>query len=103
MTENNRLSVWKHKKTGNIYTVIYDEAIECTNGREDIDYTVYTNGDKIFVRQTNEFYQKFEKIEKTCANCREWSYNSLGERECLNTSCEDYSEWIYRVDPQPKE
>lgn len=62
MTDSNRLSVWKNKKTGNLYTVIYDEAIECTNGREDIDYTVYTNGDKIFVRQTNEFYKKFERV-----------------------------------------
>jgi len=70
MTENNKLSVWKHKKTGNLYVVIYDEAIECTNGREDIDYTVYTKLDdvkdmngKIFVRQTNEFYKKFERVE----------------------------------------
>ena len=69
MKENNKLSVWKHKKTGNLYVVIYDEAIECTNGREGIDYTVYTsindvkdmNG-KIFVRQTNNFYQMFEKV-----------------------------------------
>ena len=69
MIEDNKLSVWKNKKTGNLYVVIYDEAIECTNGREDIDYTVYTsindvkdmNG-KIFVRQTNEFYQKFERV-----------------------------------------
>lgn len=68
MMENN-LSVWKHKKTGNIYVVLYDRAIECTNGREDISYTVYTsindikdmNG-KIFVRQTDEFYRKFEKV-----------------------------------------
>ena len=54
---------WKHNKTGNIYTVLYSQAIECTNGREDIDYTVYTNGDKIFVRQTNEFYQKFTEVK----------------------------------------
>lgn len=66
---NNKHSVWKNKKTGNIYVVLYDEAIECTNSREDIEYTVYTsindvkdmNG-KIFVRQTNEFYQKFERV-----------------------------------------
>ena len=61
-----KLSIWKHKKTGNIYAVLYDKAIECTNGREDINYTVYTNvndmNGKIFVRETNEFYQKFERI-----------------------------------------
>ena len=54
---------WKHNKTGNIYTVLHPQAIECTNGREDIDYTVYTNGDKVFVRQTNEFYQKFTEMK----------------------------------------
>ena len=39
MKENNRLSIWRHKKTGNIYVVIYDEAIECTNGRENIAHS----------------------------------------------------------------
>ena len=66
MKEDNRLSIWKHKKTGNLYVVLYAKAVECTNGREDIDYTVYTSLDdvngKIFVRQTNEFYQKFERV-----------------------------------------
>ena len=64
MFENKRNAKWCHKKTGNIYTVIFDEVIECTNGREDIDYIVYTNGDKIFVRQANEFYTKFELVKE---------------------------------------
>lgn len=64
MFENRRNTKWRHKKTGNIYTVIFDEVTECTNGREDIDYIVYTNGDKIFVRQANEFYTKFELVKE---------------------------------------
>lgn len=64
MKGNDKLSIWKHKKTGNLYIILYDKAIECTNGREDINYTVYTsiNNGKVFVRQTNEFYQKFERV-----------------------------------------
>lgn len=36
------------------------------------------------------------QAERTCANCREWYINTLGERECLQTSCEDYSDWVER-------
>ena len=36
------------------------------------------------------------QAERTCANCREWYINNLGERECLQTSCEDYSDWVER-------
>ena len=53
---------WKHKKTGNIYYLIINDAIECTNGREDIGYVVYTNGNKIFCREAAEFYQKFTRL-----------------------------------------
>ena len=56
MTEGTK---FKHNKTGNIYDVISSQVIECTNGREDINYVVYTNGDKIFCREATEFYQKF--------------------------------------------
>ena len=54
-------SKWRNNKTQKVYTVLYPQAIECTNGREDIDYTVYTDGDKVFVRETSEFYQKFTR------------------------------------------
>lgn len=56
MTEGTKV---KHNKTGNIYFVISSQVIECTNGREDINYVVYTNCDKIFCREATEFYQKF--------------------------------------------
>ena len=53
---------FKHNKTGNIYDVISSQVIECTNGREDIGYVVYTNGNKIFCREAAEFYQKFTRL-----------------------------------------
>ena len=53
---------FKHNKTGNIYVAISGQVIECTNGREDINYVVYTNGDKIFCREAAEFYQKFTAL-----------------------------------------
>lgn len=51
-----------HKKTGNIYNVIFDEAIECTNGREDKAYVVYQRDGMTFVREAAEFWEKFEPI-----------------------------------------
>ena len=56
---------WKHKKTGNIYYLIINDAIECTNGREDKKYVVYMSAytDMKFCREADEFYQKFEKCE----------------------------------------
>jgi hypothetical protein len=36
------------------------------------------------------------QAERTCANCREWFINGIGERECLQTSCEDFSDWVER-------
>lgn len=48
-----------HIKTGNIYYIITDNAIECTNGREDIQMVVYTRDGLIFTREYNEFMKKF--------------------------------------------
>lgn len=53
-----------HKKTGNIYMLLNDELIECTNGREEKKYCLYVNQEgMVFVRERDEFYQKFEKCE----------------------------------------
>lgn len=49
-----------HKKTGNTYFLLNDDLIECTNGREDKKYCLYVNLEgMVFVREHNEFYQKF--------------------------------------------
>lgn len=53
-----------HKKTGNMYILLNDDLIECTNGREEKVYCLYVNLEGMaFVRERDEFYQKFEKYE----------------------------------------
>lgn len=53
-----------HKKTGNMYILLNDDLIECTNGREDKKYCLYVNLEgMVFIREHDEFYQKFEKYE----------------------------------------
>lgn len=53
-----------HKKTGNMYFLLNDDLIECTNGREEKKYCLYANKKgMVFVRERDEFYQKFEKCE----------------------------------------
>lgn len=53
-----------HKKTGNTYFLLNDDLIECTNGREEKKYCLYANLEgMVFVRERDEFYQKFEKCE----------------------------------------
>ena len=53
-----------HKKTGNTYFLLNDDLIECTNGREEKKYCLYANKKgMVFVRERDEFYQKFEKCE----------------------------------------
>ena len=53
-----------HKKTGNIYFLLNDNLIECTNGREEKKYCLYVNLEgMVFIRERDEFYQKFEKCE----------------------------------------
>lgn len=54
---------FKHNKTGNTYILLNDDLIECTNGREEKKYCLYSNTEgKIFVRECNEFYDKFTKL-----------------------------------------
>ena len=48
-----------HKKTGNKYTVLYDGALDCTNSRDGTVVVVYTRDDKVFVREKQEFMEKF--------------------------------------------
>ena len=53
-----------HKKTRNTYFLLNDDLIECTNGREEKKYCLYVNIEgMVFVRERDEFYQKFEKCE----------------------------------------
>ncbi len=56
---------FKHLKTGNIYEMIRDDVINCTNANDEQIMVLYKNDnypDKIFVRERSEFYKKFEII-----------------------------------------
>ena len=56
-------TLYRHNKTGNVYIVLNDSLVECTNGREEKKYTLYANQDGvIFCRDTEEFNQKFTKL-----------------------------------------
>lgn len=54
--------IWIHKKTGNYYELLYDNAVDATNERGGIIVVVYRNQEgQIFVREKNEFFEKFER------------------------------------------
>lgn len=51
---------WTHNKTGNAYQKLF-EAIDCTNERDGINVVVYYRDGKFFVREKQEFLEKFTK------------------------------------------
>ena len=57
---------FKHNKTGNIYEVLREDVINCTNANSEQIMVLYQNPnieDKIFVREKAEFYEKFTLLE----------------------------------------
>lgn len=52
----------RHVKTGKLYRVIMENVIECTNGREEKRYVVYRRFGKMFCREQQEFWMKFEEV-----------------------------------------
>ena len=53
-----------HNKTGNIYELIRDDVINCTNANDHQTMVLYKNPqypDLLFVREKAEFHQKFTK------------------------------------------
>ena len=56
---------YRNIKNGNIYEVIRDDIINCTNANDDqimVLYKSYEHPDLLFVREINEFKIKFEEI-----------------------------------------
>lgn len=51
-----------HQKTGNIYYVLFSDVIECTNGREEKRYVIYSKDGRLFCREQEEFEQKFKEV-----------------------------------------
>lgn len=57
-------STVRNLKTNELYTVI-GEAINCTNGSEHEVFILYTNSsNKVFARDRNEFWLKFEELNR---------------------------------------
>lgn len=57
---------FRHNKTGNIYEVLREDIINCTNANSEQIMVLYQNPnikDKIFVREKVEFYEKFTPLE----------------------------------------
>lgn len=57
--------IFKHLKTGNIYTMLRDDIINCTNANDEQIMVLYKREDKpdlLFVREKEEFYKKFKEI-----------------------------------------
>jgi len=53
----------RHKKPGNIYEITNSNAIDVTNSRDGTPVMIYKNEEgKFFVREKQEFNEKFEKI-----------------------------------------
>ncbi len=56
---------FKHLKTGNIYEVIHDDIINCTNANSEQVMVLYKSElhkDKLFVREKTEFNEKFKPL-----------------------------------------
>ncbi len=51
-----------HKKTGNVYELVSKGIVNATNGFEGQVMTMYMRRKKIFVREENEFNDKFENL-----------------------------------------
>lgn len=64
----------KHLKSGRVYRILYDEdVVDCTNSRDGLPMVVYTQHPptpdgipvpKVFVREKEEFLQKFVPMEE---------------------------------------
>jgi len=55
---------YKNLKKGTVYEVLRTGVINCTNAQDGQKMVLYSNGELVFCREENEFYQKFEKIDK---------------------------------------
>lgn len=53
--------LYKHLKTGNLYTVINRDAVDVTNERDGVNVVVYRRreGGQTYVRELTEFNEKF--------------------------------------------
>ena len=58
---------FKHLKTGDTYEMVRDDVINCTNANNHQIMVLYKRPEYpnlIFVREKNEFFEKFQEIKK---------------------------------------
>ena len=55
---------YSHNKTGNVYRACSIKPTNCTNKEANTEMILYTDGDKLFVRERNEFMEKFTYISE---------------------------------------
>ncbi len=56
---------FRHLKTGNIYEMLRNDVINATNANAEQVMVLYKSDlypDKLFVREKNEFYEKFKQL-----------------------------------------
>ena len=56
---------FRHLKTGNIYEMLRNDVINATNANTEQVMVLYKSDlypDKLFVREKNEFYEKFKQL-----------------------------------------
>lgn len=56
------MSKWRNKKSGETYWIIDSVIINCTNNEDGQLMVLYSKDNKYFVREKNEFKEKFEQI-----------------------------------------
>ena len=54
--------LFRNKKNGNLYEFV-SKALDVTNTRDDTEMVVYKFLDMVFVRESEEFYEKFEAVQ----------------------------------------
>lgn len=60
---------YRHNKTGKTYS-FFAKAIDATNVRSGNEIVIYRNEEgKFFVRDKEEFYQKFSEMPNKCSIC----------------------------------
>jgi hypothetical protein len=52
----------RHLKSGKTYTIVNDSVINATNKNNDELMVLYTDDTRFFVRECEEFFEKFEII-----------------------------------------
>lgn len=51
-------------KTGKTYLVVHTRVINCTNAQDGQEMVLYTDGENMFCRSSDEFKQKFRAEEE---------------------------------------